>query len=195
MSSLTFNGLLDGIRSEYVLHLSIVLAIILALRTAHRIIYKRPRATRLGGPSGGFFGAERILFETYHGDVYEAWHKEHGPVYEIPMVLGQRNIVISDSKAIAHFFSKSSWTYTLGQAEKIVLAKAVGEFLAVIHTLPYTAQIGKGVVWADGELHRMSVPLYLNASVKIADVCVQAAEILGTGVQLDFYSKAIIVLL
>ena len=195
MFSLTFNTLLDGIRSEYAVHSTIVLAVIWAICLAYLMIHRRPGATRLRGPSGGFFGAEKIFFESYSGNVHEAWYKKYGSVYEIPMILGQRKIVLGDLKAIAHFFGKNSWTYALTQATKITLARTVGEPLTVIYAFPYTVQMGKGVVWADGEVHRMSVPLYSNANVKIADLCVQAAEILGTGVQLNFYSKAITVLL
>ena len=128
MFSLTFHTLLDGTHSEYAAHLTIVLAVIgWTLRSAYLMIDKRPGATRLRGPSGGFFGAEKIFFESYSGNVHEAWYKEYGPVYEIPMALGQRKIVLGDPKAIAHFFGKNSWTYTLAQATKVTLARTVGD--------------------------------------------------------------------
>ena len=175
MFYLAFNTLLDGIHSEYVVNLTTGLAVILTLRMAYLMIHKRPETTRLRGPSSGFLGADRMLLESYSGDVYQAWYKEYGAVYEIPMILGERKIVLGDSKAIAHFFDKNSWTYTHARAGKIILEKSVGESLTVMYAFSYTVQMGKGVVWADGEIHRMSVSLYLNTNVKI-DLCSGSAD-------------------
>lgn len=159
MLSLIFNTLLEVFRSTYVVNLASGLTAIWAVRMAYLMGRKRPKTTRLKGPSTGLFGAEEVLFESVDAAaVYEAWYKEHGVVYEIPMILGERKIILCDPKAIAHLFSMDSWTYVLAHADKVTIARSVREFpMSCIFLPSRSTQIGKGVLWADGETHRMSV--------------------------------------
>ena len=126
MFSPHFDNLLEAIRSPHVINLAAGLAVICALRVAYRTNCKRPRTTRLRGPPSGFFGAEEVLIESPDpATVHEAWYKEYGPAYEIPMVLGERKIILCDPKALVHFFSRDSWSYELPHADKVALARSV----------------------------------------------------------------------
>ena len=47
------------------------------------------------------------------GAEYEKWAEEYGGVYEVASALGGRKIVLCDPKAVAHFYGREPWTYTL----------------------------------------------------------------------------------
>ncbi|KAL4079875.1 cytochrome P450 [Scleroderma yunnanense] len=89
--------------------------------------------------------------------MYEAWYEEYGAAYEIPLTLGQKRIVLCDPKALVHFFGRDSSSYGLTPAEKIGLAKS-------------STQIGKSVLWADGEIHRRQrktlAPAFNSTSIR-----------------------------
>ena len=72
------------------------------------------RTTQLRGPPSESFiygVGKHTLDAEDQGAVYEAWAQEYGPVYTVPSTLGSKRIVLCDPKAIAHFFSKETWTY------------------------------------------------------------------------------------
>ncbi|KIM65670.1 hypothetical protein SCLCIDRAFT_1212070 [Scleroderma citrinum Foug A] len=155
MFSPLFDNLLEVIRSPYAINLAAGLAVIWALRMAYLTNRKGPRTTRLRGPPSGFFGAEEVLIESPDpAAVHEAWYKEYGAAYEIPLVLGERKIILCDPKALAHFFTRDSWTYVLAQADKVTLARSVG----------------KGILSAAGEIHRRQrrslAPAFNSTSIR-----------------------------
>ena len=126
MFSLNFENVLEVIRSAHVIDLVTGLAVIGALRVVYLANRKRPGTTRLKGPSCGFFGAEKVIHESPNPTaVYEAWCKEYGVAYEIPLVLGERSIVLCDPKAVAHVFGRDSWSYALTEADKVIIARSV----------------------------------------------------------------------
>ena len=87
--------------------------------------------TKLRGPQSESFVygvGKRVLDADDSGAVYEAWAQEYGPVYAVPSTLGNKRIVLCDPKAIAHFYSKETWTYTHTPASKQVLATTVRSF-------------------------------------------------------------------
>ena len=53
----------------------------------------------------------REIFKGDSGALYEGWAKEYGPVYQIPAPFGGRRVILTDPKAISHFYSKESSTY------------------------------------------------------------------------------------
>lgn len=156
MFSLSFERVLGIIRSTNAIDLAAGLAAILALRMAYLANHKGPRTTRLRGPKPGiFFGADKVIFEASDPvAVYEAWYKEYGAVYEVPLMLGQRKVILCDPKAIAHFFGRDSWSYVLTPENKIAAERTVG----------------KGVLWADGEIHRRQrrslAPAFNSTSIR-----------------------------
>ena len=94
------------------------------LRTSRRQL----RTTQLRGPPSESFlygVGKRILEDEDSGAVYEAWAKEYGPAYEVPSTLGTKRIVLCDPKAIAHFYSKDTWTYVQTPSVKHTTATVV----------------------------------------------------------------------
>ena len=156
MFSPLFDNLLEVIRSPYAISLATGLTVIWALCMAFLTNRKRPRTTRLRGPPSGFFGAEEVLFESPNpAAVHEVWYQEYGGAYEIPLVLGERRVVLCDPKALAHFFARDSWSYVLAQADNVALARSVrGSPMYCISVSSQSIQIGEGVLSADGEIHR-----------------------------------------
>jgi len=156
MFSRPFDNLLEVIRSPYAINVAAGLTVIWALRITYLTNRKRPKTTRLRGPPSGLFGAEEVLFKSPDSAaVHEAWYKEYGPAYEIPLILGERRVVLCDPKALAHFFARDSWTYVLTQAGKVVIARSVrGSPTYCISPSSQSIQVGEGVLSADGEIHR-----------------------------------------
>lgn len=157
MFSLSFERVLGIIRSTNAIDLAAGLAAILALRMAYLANHKGPRTTRLRGPKPGiFFGADKVIFGASDPvAVYEAWYKEYGAVYEVPLMLGQRKVILCDPKSIAHFFGRDSWSYVLTPENKITVERTVCAISMYFTSLSsQNIQVGRGVLWADGEIHR-----------------------------------------
>ena len=94
------------------------------LRKSHRKL----RTTQLRGPPSESFlygVGKRILDDEASGAVYEAWAQEYGSVYEVPSTLGTKRIVLCDPKAIAHFYSKDTWSYVQTPSIKKITANLV----------------------------------------------------------------------
>ena len=94
------------------------------LRTSRRQL----RTTQLRGPPSKSFlygVGKRILDADDSGSLYEAWAQEYGPVYAVPSTLGSERVVLCDPKAIAHFYSRETWTYIQTPFTKRNLAASV----------------------------------------------------------------------
>ncbi|KAI9456888.1 cytochrome P450 [Boletus coccyginus] len=107
------------------------------LRTSRRQL----RTTQLRGPPSESFlygVGKRILDADDPGAAYEAWAQEYGPVFTVPSTLGSNRVVLCDPRAIAHFYSKETWTYI-----QTPLSKKTSENF-----------FGRGLLWAHGEDHR-----------------------------------------
>ncbi|KAI6004500.1 cytochrome P450 [Pisolithus orientalis] len=117
------------------------LATIWALCTAIWATQKNSRTTKLRGPkrTNLLFGVSTELFGSPDsGAIFEAWSKEYGVAYEIPMMCGKQRIVLCDPKALAYLFSKDTWSYAGIPGVKASIAR----------------RVGKGLIWAEGESHR-----------------------------------------
>ncbi|KAG6876823.1 hypothetical protein C0993_000171 [Termitomyces sp. T159_Od127] len=104
------------------------------------INYRKRRTTRLKGPQSKsyIFGLSRELFELPDiGIVYEEFEKKYGPIFAVPATMGSNAVVLCDPKAIAHFFSKDTFTYQ----EPAFLRSTFALF-------------GPNLLWAEGEMHR-----------------------------------------
>jgi hypothetical protein len=76
----------------------------------------RLKSTALKGPpvdlESLFYGLRRYINSSPDpGEVYERWAEEYGAAYRIPDALGTTRVVVTDPKAIGHFFAKETWTY------------------------------------------------------------------------------------
>ncbi|KAG2137932.1 cytochrome P450 [Suillus clintonianus] len=102
---------------------------------------QRRRTTRLRGPPSPsrMWGFSKVVLDpAVATELYEQWADEYGPVFKVPLVLGESKVVLWDPKAISHFFAKDTWSYNQTPFNKIAGAMTVG----------------RGVLWADGEGHK-----------------------------------------
>ena len=78
----------------------------------YKITRARARTTKLAGPpaKSWLFGVSKEVFDGDNGELYESWANTYGPVFQVPGPLGDRRTVITDPKAVAHYFAKS-YTY------------------------------------------------------------------------------------
>ncbi|KAI6040775.1 cytochrome P450 [Pisolithus marmoratus] len=138
------NAFRDRVRSASIIHIAVGLAAVWVLRVAIHATRKKPRKTRLRGPKSPslWFGVGKELFESPDmGAMFEAWSKEYGMAYEIPMLCGGTRTVLCDPKAVAYLFTKDTWSYVIMPGLKVVLARR-------------DPQLGKGLFWAERESHR-----------------------------------------
>ncbi|KAG2151473.1 cytochrome P450 [Suillus clintonianus] len=122
-----------------------------------RALRWRFKTTQLRGPprTSFLYGVSRDLVSSdNNAAMYEQWTEEYGVVYMIPAVLGKTRLVLSDPRAIAHFFARESWTYVQTPLS-----------LALIESL-----VGRGVLWSQGESHRRQrkalTPAFSNAAIR-----------------------------
>ncbi|KAG2364256.1 cytochrome P450 [Suillus spraguei] len=122
-----------------------------------RALRWRLRTTQLRGPprTSFVFGVSNDLLSSKDNAImYEHWAQEYGVVYMIPSILGQRKIVLSDPRAIAHFYARESWTYVQAPLALILIENMVG----------------RGLLWSQGESHRRQrkalTPAFSNAAIR-----------------------------
>ncbi|KAI5985890.1 hypothetical protein EDD15DRAFT_2300725, partial [Pisolithus albus] len=90
----TFQAL---VRSASLIDVVTGLAFVWAISTAIRVLRKQSRTTKLRGPKGSslLFGVSKELFESPDtGSMFETWSREYGVAYELPMLLGQKRIIL-----------------------------------------------------------------------------------------------------
>ncbi|KAJ7185765.1 cytochrome P450 [Mycena filopes] len=116
-----------------------------------------PVPTPLKGPSSYnfLFGMLPYLMKAPDaGAIYEGWAAQYGAVYSIPSVLGRRKIILTDPKALAHFFSRETYGYVATPQGRRFAEKL----------------IGRGLFYAEGDSHkrqrRALNPAFSNASVR-----------------------------
>ncbi|KAJ6489013.1 cytochrome P450 [Mycena sanguinolenta] len=114
-------------------------------------------STRLKGPSGGnfLFGSKPLLLNAPDvGAIYEDWAAQYGSVFSVPATLGNRTVVLTDPKSIAHFATRETYGYVGTPRSKQALQRL----------------IGKGLFWAEGDSHkrqrRALNPAFSNAAIK-----------------------------
>lgn len=129
------------IHSLSAVNVAAILVGIFAFHAAARETRRRFKTTKLRGPlpSSFIFGAGKdVLDSPDTGEVFEAWAQEYGVVYEVPLALGRKKVILCDPKAVAHFFAGDTRTYGHTALDKVTLERSVG----------------KGILWAMGEDHR-----------------------------------------
>ncbi|TFK53095.1 cytochrome P450 [Heliocybe sulcata] len=115
------------------------------------------KTIRLRGPPSPswVFGVGRYISDQPDsGPVYEKWASEYGPVYEVPAGFGKRKVILTDPKAISHFYAKETTTYVHSPNGKLVIESIVG----------------RGLLWADGDSHKRRrkalTPAFSNAAIR-----------------------------
>ncbi|PIL36501.1 cytochrome P450 [Ganoderma sinense ZZ0214-1] len=137
-----------------------VAAVLLAVYFAHSALRARRKAARetpLGCPprQSWLFGVRKLFANNPDaGSLYEAWIDQYGSVYRVPAPLGRTQVVLTDPKAIAHFYSVETWTYV-----QTKLARVAIEGL-----------LGRGLLWAEGESHKRQrkaiSPAFSNIAIR-----------------------------
>lgn len=86
---------------------------VFAASKLYSIARMRVMTSRLPGPPSAsiFLGASPIIYERGTAVTFEEWGGLYGQVFEVPLALGSREIVIMDPKAIAHVLSKDAHGY------------------------------------------------------------------------------------
>ncbi|KAI6120970.1 cytochrome P450 [Pisolithus croceorrhizus] len=152
-----FYKLQEVIRSAAPVDVTTGIAVLWALRMSSRVIRDKVKTTRLQGPSRKslIFGwSMDLLHAEDAGSMYEEWAREYGVVYEVPTTLGGRKIMLCDPKALAHFYSKETWTYVPTDFDLLFIRK----------------NFGKAILCAQGEDHkrqrRSLSPAFSQAAIR-----------------------------
>lgn len=122
---------------------------------------RRRRSTPLAGPPNPsfIFGVDRLIRdELTPGLTYEQWAEKYGPVYRVPASFGYTRIVLCESKAVQHFYSRETFGY-----QQTELFKRLTENIVRVtyswHIRDHIwecalLQVGRGILWAEAEDHR-----------------------------------------
>jgi hypothetical protein len=80
-----------------------------------------------GPPSPSFlFGVLPDLFKSVdERAIVEGWSEEYGPVFEIPILFGERSVVLMDPKAVTTFFSRDTTIYRQPSIVKTFMDRTV----------------------------------------------------------------------
>ncbi|KAJ7886211.1 cytochrome P450 [Mycena olivaceomarginata] len=115
------------------------------------------RTTRLKGPpsTNPILGRMRYVMQAKDiSNDYEQWAEEYGGAFELPLALGSRQIVLTDTKALTHCYTTERAVYTRTENER--------QFIGQI--------FGRGVLWAEGEMHKRQrkalTPAFSNAAIR-----------------------------
>ena len=130
-----------------------------------RMSRQRLHTTRLRGPPNPSFlcGVGKILLDSDDpASLYESWAREYGSVYAVPSTLGTSRIILYDSKALAHYYAKETWSYGHTPMLKRALENSASRPCRLLYLrLTMSQQLGKGLLSADGESHRRHVLTYI----------------------------------
>ncbi|PPQ76663.1 hypothetical protein CVT26_013956 [Gymnopilus dilepis] len=142
------------------LRISIFTGILVLLLSFAQRFLRRKQSTGtqlLGPPNPSFlFGHLRLLIKAPNGrgEIYEQWAKTYGPAYSVAGPLGSTRVVICDPRALAHYYSKETFTYVQSKFTKVLMANI----------------FGRGLLYAEGESHRRQrkalSPAFSNASIR-----------------------------
>ncbi|KAG2344474.1 cytochrome P450 [Suillus weaverae] len=145
------------VRSVGALNVVYSFAALCTLVKVIRALRWRLRTTQLRGPprTSFVYGVSNDLISSKDSaTMYEHWVQEYGVAYEIPAVLGQTKIVLSDPRAIAHFYARESWTYVQTPLSLMLIENLVG----------------RGLLWSQGESHKRQrkalTPAFSNAAIR-----------------------------
>ncbi|KAJ7755153.1 cytochrome P450 [Mycena metata] len=120
--------------------------------------YTRGSATtRLNGPpsKSRIFGLLRHRFDAPDISAdYESWAALYGPVFEIPGLLGAKQIMFTDPKALTHCYNSERAVYVKTNVQRIFIDEI----------------FGRGVLSAEGEDHKRQrkalTPAFSNAAIR-----------------------------
>ncbi|KAJ7048685.1 cytochrome P450 [Mycena amicta] len=144
------------------LHFTDVLVLVggvwLAAKIVKRLATRRTtQGTRLNGPP-----RQHLLFGVSHqlsgavepAEVFEEWAATYGPVFEIPTAFWGKRIVLTDPRAVNHFYASERSVYVKTQMNRNIIGNIFGH----------------GLLWAEGEDHKRQrkalTPAFSNAAIR-----------------------------
>ncbi|KII87864.1 hypothetical protein PLICRDRAFT_42386 [Plicaturopsis crispa FD-325 SS-3] len=153
-----------------IIDLAVVCTVFLASLYVHRYLRRsRDDVYRLRGPSKGIaswlWGHELLAFEHDANDMYSTWTHVFGPIFRIKAALGHPDIIVASDHAAVQYIFADTENYVKSPAFRPPVANV----------------IGKGLVWAEGDEHklmrRILAPAFSPESIKgMADVVSECAE-------------------
>jgi hypothetical protein len=63
--------------------------------------------------------------------VYEDWAARYGPVFEVPLAFGRKKVVLTDPKALVHFYSSERAVYVKTETDRLFIGKIVRDFCLI----------------------------------------------------------------
>ncbi|KAI9059020.1 cytochrome P450 [Trametes sanguinea] len=137
---------------------------VLLASTAVYVLYKiahsfarRSRTTPLAGPpsTSWIFGIRKAGNDTQDAAImYEEWAEQYGPVYRVPAPFGSTRVILTDPKAIAHFYAHETFTYVQTKLSRVAIENL----------------FGRGLLWAEGESHKRQrkaiSPAFSNVAIR-----------------------------
>ncbi|KAJ7600568.1 cytochrome P450 [Mycena floridula] len=102
----------------------------------------RGNETLLRGPprTSWIYGYQPQLMENdaKAAKLYQSWAAEYGPVFAVPWTLGTTRVMVTDPKAVAHFYARETYVYVQNSLSRVAIANLFGE----------------GILWAEGDVHK-----------------------------------------
>ena len=92
----------------------------------------RARSTPLGCPPrpSWLFGMSRLIMNNPDASsMYEAWVHQFGTVFKIPGPMGNTRVILTDPKAVAHFYSVDTCTYVQTKLSRVSIENLVRSLL------------------------------------------------------------------
>ncbi|KAJ7062770.1 cytochrome P450 [Mycena amicta] len=129
----------------------------LAAKIVKRLATRTTQETRLNGPprQNLLFGVSPQLSTAVEpAEVFEEWAATYGPVFEIPTAFWGKRIVLTDPRAVNHFYASERSVYVKTQMARNVIGNIFGH----------------GLLWAEGEDHKRQrkalTPAFSNAAIR-----------------------------
>lgn len=107
---------------------SLVLLAVYVLYKFARSYTTRGPATPLTGPArtSWLFGAAKVMGNVPDAsNLYEVWADKYGAVFRVPAPLGGTRVVLTDPKAIAHFYAHETFTYVQTKLARVAIENLV----------------------------------------------------------------------
>ncbi|KAF7291767.1 hypothetical protein HMN09_01236300 [Mycena chlorophos] len=115
------------------------------------------KGTRLRGPPRAslLFGVGHILLQAEEpATIFEDWATTYGGAFEIPAPFGQKCLILTDPRAVNHFYASERAVYV----KPTMMRRLIGNIF------------GRGLLWAEGNDHKRQrktlTPAFTNAAIR-----------------------------
>ncbi|KAF7331057.1 Cytochrome P450 [Mycena venus] len=95
-----------------------------------------PPTSRILGLSGDILQSPDISL------AYEDWAAQYGPVFEVPLAFGRKKIVLTDPKALIHFYNSERSVYTKAKNDRIFIGRIVNSLRSLYERANVLASSG-----------------------------------------------------